>query len=383
MGDFELSTHNTKLQSLRGLAALSVAVGHTAICVPNALIETVPVTLTNFPLLVLRLLFQANSAVVFFFVLSGLVLGASLQRSANEPFIGRISSFAVRRLFRLMPIVIVSLLFASALFKSIEGYSIPPMATWFNGYFRVPVNWSGLLRNMMFAENSINGVLWSIWVEVAMILWLPLLSILAARTQPTADLAIVAILWFVPWMFLPPGNGQGIMFYVFCFYTGMCVHKLGNTRVALLLNRGDLLIFGLALMIGFEALWLLSAQRWTGYKYLIDTIVSAQILIFVMLRPDFSILRFLDSWSLRTLGDISYSFYAFGLAITVGIFFLISRVVNLPVVFTDAYATILVGVVATISILTTFFFSLATYRWIEMPSIAIGRRCAAFFTGPQ
>jgi peptidoglycan/LPS O-acetylase OafA/YrhL len=381
MSGFDLLTHNTKLQSLRGLAALSVAVGHAAICVPNALVETVPVTLTNFPLLVLRLLFQANTAVIFFFVLSGLVLGSSLKRSASRSRTEQYLGFLIRRLWRLMPVAMLSVFFAAAAFTIINGQSIPPMAKWFDGYFRVPITATGLLRNAALFDANINGVLWSIQVELVMILVLPLLALVVARTSLIADLALVAALYVAPLMFLPPNIGQNFAFYVYCFYLGMMLYKLGDAKgVREFLTRGDLLVAGLGLMILAEALWLLNGF-WIHYKYFVDTIVSAQILLFVMLRPDVNALRMQHIPFFKTLGDMSYSFYAFGLAITVVAFVVFFKIFNAPVALTDTYATILVCVVSAAAILVIFALSLATYRWIEIPSMSIGRRLSSLVTG--
>ena len=89
-----------RLESLRGLAALLVCVHHG-----------MSVFADNAPLIAMEaLLFAFNSAaaVIFFFVLSGYVLGRALERD------GSFVPYLTRRLFRLLPPFVVIVLFSFA-----------------------------------------------------------------------------------------------------------------------------------------------------------------------------------------------------------------------------------------------------------------------------
>ena len=141
---------NHGLDGLRGLAALSVALGHCVEQVTGlALWER---SLRDFPSMsaadiVMRLfstLFPSDAAVMVFFVLSGHVLWASFQRK-NLRFFADMPDYACARIYRLFPLTIVAALPLGLLANA-------PAAE--------------LVRNMLLLSTSLNNVLWSLQVEV-------------------------------------------------------------------------------------------------------------------------------------------------------------------------------------------------------------------------
>jgi peptidoglycan/LPS O-acetylase OafA/YrhL len=88
--------------------------------------------------------FPADAAVIVFFVLSGYVLTRSLQRSLPVS-LEQLLAYAVRRAFRLMPLAIV----AAAPYFLLLGGSV-----------------AALLGAMLLYDRSLNGVLWTLQVEV-------------------------------------------------------------------------------------------------------------------------------------------------------------------------------------------------------------------------
>ena len=94
------------LESIRGLAALSVALFHSFHLLPVNGVRVYNTTIWNVPSadgLLMRLtmvLFNGGAAVSLFFVLSGFVLALSLHRDERQ--VGaKASSFFVRRTFRI------------------------------------------------------------------------------------------------------------------------------------------------------------------------------------------------------------------------------------------------------------------------------------------
>jgi peptidoglycan/LPS O-acetylase OafA/YrhL len=141
---------NPGLDGLRGIAALSVALGHCVTQVTGlALWGT---SLRDFPSMpamdivmrVLSALFPSDAAVMVFFVLSGHVLWESFRRK-NVRFVAGLPDYACARVYRLFPLAIVSALPLGLLTNA-------PAAE--------------LVRNMLLLSDSLNGVLWSLQVEV-------------------------------------------------------------------------------------------------------------------------------------------------------------------------------------------------------------------------
>lgn len=141
---------NPGLDGLRGIAALSVALGHCVVQVTG--IALWGTSLRDFPSMpaadiamrVLSALFPSDAAVMVFFVLSGHVLWESFRRKQLRLF-ADLPDYATARVYRLFPLVIVSALPLGLLTNASAGE---------------------LVRNMLLLSDSLNSVLWSLQVEV-------------------------------------------------------------------------------------------------------------------------------------------------------------------------------------------------------------------------
>src|SRR3984893_13130441 len=113
-GDFRLESHSFRLQSLRGIAALSVAVGHSFTVMSNGRIEDAHFALRpgNALLAAGEGLVHPHTAVILFYVLSGLVLGESLRRRNAATALRHLCAFTVRRLWRAPPGPVPAVIFS-------------------------------------------------------------------------------------------------------------------------------------------------------------------------------------------------------------------------------------------------------------------------------
>jgi peptidoglycan/LPS O-acetylase OafA/YrhL len=116
--------------------------------------------------------------VLFFFVHTSLVLMSSLERSGSEP--GWQGRFYLRRAFRIYPLAIVVVLvcafFALPAHVTMDGKNME----------RIAPSLGVLASNLLLVQNitgarDIQGVLWSLPLEVQMYLLLPLCFVLARR----------------------------------------------------------------------------------------------------------------------------------------------------------------------------------------------------------
>ncbi len=122
---------NTRLESLRGVAALMVAIGHSFLVLEMSgpLWRLVKASF---------IVFNGRAAVTLFFVMSGYVLGLSLKRS-REPFWRGTLTFMFRRFFRIYPALIVTTL-VFYLFLHL-GWTEPALSwgsNWFHLVMPVP-----------------------------------------------------------------------------------------------------------------------------------------------------------------------------------------------------------------------------------------------------
>jgi peptidoglycan/LPS O-acetylase OafA/YrhL len=177
-----------ELDALRGIAAVLVVFHHAWLLLPRepgTEPGVVDFLLAETPLRVLSL---GRPAVIFFFVLSGYVLVCSLlYRPVPWP------TYALRRVVRLAPPVMLSVLASWLLWRMTWAGPLPPeapdfaSATWSSAPTAETVLRQGLLLNTN-DDNGLNPVLWSLVHEWRIGLLLPLA--LLFRSTPPALVAV-------------------------------------------------------------------------------------------------------------------------------------------------------------------------------------------------
>jgi peptidoglycan/LPS O-acetylase OafA/YrhL len=156
-----MSPRNYRLDSLRGIASLSVLFHH---CIHSSNAK-LPAQVLNVPLSsvatddlvgrALLSLFAGGVAVNLFFILSGAVLMASLQREARFD-LATIVRFAGRRVFRIYPAMIIMVATFGLL-----SWLLPIRAAGFT--FRQ------IFDNSLLLSNSVNGATWTLQSEMLMV----------------------------------------------------------------------------------------------------------------------------------------------------------------------------------------------------------------------
>ena len=372
-GDFRLEGHSVRLQSLRGIAALCVAVGHGFTVMRNGRIEDARFTLRpgNALLAAGEVLIQPNTAVVLFYVLSGFVLGEALCRRTAASEVGHLGAFAVRRFSRLLPVMWLSILFAAAVAILMHGAAFAGTTPWFDQFSSVALSPAILLQNLLGLSHSINSVLWSIQVELAMIVLLPLMAWLSARTNLWVDTVVVIALNLGAIEFW--GVTPTFVLFIYCFYLGVALPKfLSNATVARWLSHGLGVVAALALLLLVEYLYV-SNRLWLPYKFLIDTLVSGYVIVFVLLRPDCTGALFLERPALVWLGDVPYSFYCYAMSVLLVVAWALLTIVPVPIATSDFGATGIVLFSAILCVAISLVIARISFALIEKPCMIIGR----------
>src|SRR4051794_13617841 len=154
-----------ELESARGFAAFLVAgvhCAHTPILINGTTTELRQVVETGWFWKLLHWLheelvlghYELHRSVVFFFVLSGFLLTASLQEGPTA--VGRAAvRFSIGRFFRIYP-AIVAAIFVFWMAYEIAGLSLLP------GAFTA----DSIVRNLLLLRTNIDGVMWTLQVEV-------------------------------------------------------------------------------------------------------------------------------------------------------------------------------------------------------------------------
>ena len=354
-----------ELHALRGLAALVVVVRHTTHVVD-----------TGGPAEVwLGTLFNSGGAVAFFFVLSGFVLALSLRGRATGlvPY-GR---YVVRRGFRLMPLLVFTAVLGTLYCNLLDPHRTYPFSTeWFNRFYAQDIGPWHFVGALVGASARANPPTWSIYVEIIASLLIPFMVLAAGR----ATHALVAGAALFALALLPLGLKYAWHVFLINFFVGVSITLWGPALVRGMARWAPsagagalhpLLVGALAaVFLLFRGLvgpvehgdWLVNA---------VEVAAVAPIIALVYYRP--APFRVLNGPVFRFLGDISYSLYLVHFIVMAATYHFI--VLNVPVLAADLHVLLAAMVAAVLAVSTAV--SYLTFRYVERPGIALGRRLLA------
>ncbi|MFZ2155004.1 MAG: acyltransferase [Bradyrhizobium sp.] len=338
-----------RIESLRGIAAVAVVgyhVGHLFDDSPAA------GAVDAFAFRAFMGISNGIGAVVAFFVLSGFVLARSLDANPDT------ARYFRNRFFRLFPaaIAVVGLL---AALHSLFGIYVG-----FEAEFD-PLN---VVLNMLMIRSDINGPMWSMTAE-CFATPLILLSLLLFKRHGALPLGILILLLFAlsfwgPYVHMLGGVTNLAPLYA--FVVGVLVHCRGERVAAAINPRWAELVAALAVL----AFCVLGTRKQTAPILMLECLSTATFIVLVVWHPAARIFNPLDLKLVRFYGRISYSLYLLhmlGILFAVRIFgpmvHRVSSSVFAEAVLTTLFAILLVTPLAYLS-----------WRFIELPFIAIGRR---------
>jgi peptidoglycan/LPS O-acetylase OafA/YrhL len=349
-----------EVDALRGIAAMSVliyhVVGHRVSIVfgaaeqPRGIFD--PLTTDAVLSAIVTTIFDGSAAVVLFFVISGFVLAASLEKTPI-PTPAAYLGFVVRRLLRLMPAVWFSL----AVMIAILWYfnAMPPLEKMANAFW---------LGDGIFA---LNQPLWSIRVELAVSAVFPLLLFVNWLGGRRGSLVLALVLTNMTWY----GDLSDQFLYLLAFQLGIMLPGFGAPMIRAVPPRMRIWLLALALAIFCASLNLLRLHVWDELIWLvIKSFTAFYILSHVVYASQ---MRFLLSGWAQQLGKISFGVYLFHGPLMFAAFSVLHGWV--PAEF--KMQTVPFGCVALAGVLpATLLLAWVSYRWVEQPCIRWGRSLA-------
>jgi exopolysaccharide production protein ExoZ len=316
-----------KLESLRGLAAVSV-VGY------HAFGQFTDTYVTGM------------APVVLFFVLSGFVLARSLDRNDN------IVAFLRHRLFRLFPAAIATVLLLTVLH---EGFG-------FHLGFEPDFSPLNVALNALMIKHDINGPMWSMTVE-CFATPVIILSFLAGRQfGPRSLIPLIVILFglsFVgPYAHLLGGYAN--LAPLHAFVLGVALHFSGRGLVEAI-GRRQIMVAAVACAVFLYC----GLQKQTAPIILLEACSSGLLVALIAFGAPQRGFRFLDQPVISFYGRISYSFYLLhmiGLSIAV-------RICTI-----DGWPMLSIMLSIVLGVLLTTPMAWMSWRFIERPFIAMGKK---------
>jgi peptidoglycan/LPS O-acetylase OafA/YrhL len=369
-----------KIEGLRALAALGVALNHSLIIFivdGNKKLFSFPPfnTLEHSGEILIRILMllfaNGKLAVTFFFTLSGFVLGLSLDRSMNKysvrsayNFFSNYIYFIFKRFSRLFPvhITVLVLIFLYVKFFHSPSYS-HAASPWYHTWLRNDISIEQFLKNLFLLEFKMNSVGWVLKYHVIAVSILPLLHLIIRKSKTFVSIAMLLVIYYLSVTF-----NIATAYYICFFGLGML---LPNVRdfIETLSARASKILLGLSIFLAISPrsslLPMVIYDQASGME-------SIGCMIFIGLCAYSRHLKFfdiLDNRYLKYLGNISFSFFLVHFLILYALATFFLRLFPEETILNNAVS--LQFLLAALSILLTIPVAGLIYRFVERPSIQL------------
>jgi peptidoglycan/LPS O-acetylase OafA/YrhL len=177
------------LDSLRGLAALVVLLGH-CLAVSGVAGDGWDFWLKYTPA---RLLTEGRFAVILFFCLSGFVLARPFLADERPSY----SRYVAKRICRIYPPYLAAIAVSAVLYWVVAPQPIPALGHWFNSSWNLPLTFRLLASHALMVGTlpsaSLDNASWSLVHEMRISLVLPLLAWAVRRASLTSAGAALVI----------------------------------------------------------------------------------------------------------------------------------------------------------------------------------------------
>jgi peptidoglycan/LPS O-acetylase OafA/YrhL len=347
-----------RLEALRGVAALMVAYFHALAIVRVE--GYVPLKIKS----VLNMAGNSSAGVAIFFVLSGYVLGRSLDASS-----GRLPSeavkFLVRRTLRIWPAMAVCL----AICFLWVGFVFHP-ATYaaaskdYYEHWRLGATLKDLWLDLLLQQTYLNAVTWTLQVEmIAAVLFVPIWWV--CRRSLVASIALTAA--WAAWFQSAPEPSR--LAFVYMMVLGLQAGLAVRFAVRSLSGRAVKACLLLAFLgCGVAARYPRTTDVGT---WLVHSAFAYAIVVMAVASHERVGLRWLDHRATRFMGRISYSFYLWHFPV-------LWVVATLGFATTDAaiwlaWPNSMAGVLLIVSTLVAIPIAWASHRLIERPMIGLAK----------
>jgi peptidoglycan/LPS O-acetylase OafA/YrhL len=342
------------LESIRGLAALAVAGGHCVLAFQNSRLD---------PLAKLLLVaLNGKAAVMLFFGLSGLVLGLAWRREKGDTLRAYVS-FCIRRIFRIYPALLASLLLVVLVYSRIaHGHGRSSTGEWFQQFYSVPLTSRLFVENVLLWNFAINAVTWTLAVEIIGSFLLPFF--VPRNEQPSRNLKLLLLGALISMTAIQADAPTGVN-YLFLFVAGAMIPEVAVPSIVQ--RHGPIFACGFVVSLALLLTTPLFHQIPLSCQIVVQGAGALLLVGLVWHYPGSPIFKFLSQPWCRFAGRVSYSFYLLHFPIMC----LIISQWRLTNDFGPYGKALLLGA---ISVPPALFLSGLSYSWIEKPAIELGKR---------
>ncbi|WP_379135083.1 acyltransferase family protein [Paenibacillus sp. sgz500958] len=362
-----------ELDSMRGLAAVSVVFAHISIILPSTdFLERLNHTPVHF-------FWLGHESVILFFILSGYVLSLPYFINKNVPYL----DYVIKRICRIMIPSIVSIIIALLLMQLLSPHEIPTISEWGNSIWTSHVSGIEILNHIFLINETdtmkINPVLWSLIHEMRISLVFPLIVYILHRSSMLKSILFalaIPVLLFAGYYIILKATGFDItMFkgdssflltphYMAFFILGGILAKHRKYWSGLYSKLGvrrkvGLLCAGLGL---YMYNWLMLPDSALPHLFIIDDwAIAMGACIFIVFALNSSrISRILMIGPIHFTGRISYSLYLYHLIVMIALVHTLGTALPL-------------WAILVLSLPLSLLCAAIMHRMVEGPSIVLGR----------
>ncbi|OJE52228.1 acyltransferase [Bacillus proteolyticus] len=367
-----------ELDSLRGIAAIIVLLGHFLALFPILGKKVMYSTFGAY----FSILWQGHSAVIIFFVLSGFVLSLPFYKGTEFNYL----KYLIKRVCRIYIPYIVILFIAIGIKLGIHSKigTIPGLVQW--GSWNIEVSLNRVMDHILFLRefnsDAFIMVIWSLVHEMRISIVFPLIIFLLLRVNWKVSIGIAMFLSVIGYLLMKNIPSEFNMpvstnYFITLHYSSMfiigallaknreyLVSKIINSKVKYILLPLGLLFFSYPRIPFMLLSKLIGEIDYDLYLIIIDWYICfGAVLIILSALSSKLFSKLLLIKPVQFIGEISYSLY------------LVHPIVLLTTVHIS-YGKISVPLILLISFLFTMVVSVLCYKFIEIPSIKIGRKLA-------
>jgi peptidoglycan/LPS O-acetylase OafA/YrhL len=363
--------HYHQLDSLRGLAAVAVAIHHWHIIWtlgPHSKCAAILIQILPF-----RLLVAGHASVMMFFVLSGFVLSLPQVGGKKVEYF----PYLVKRVCRIYLPYLVSL--GIAVVACWKWHGRQSYGPWVDSSWPESPQWHSVLQHVLFIgdyRGIYNSSFWTLVQEMRISLFFPFVCALAVRVGRKGSLALAFAFLLLGGLIsrsgLIPGSFSATISYTGIFVIGVFLaRRLRQMRV--LLGRLNakwywtlflvfVVLYAYAPSVFYAKHW--SDPAWDGFT----AVGAAGVILFSLV--DRNIEAVLHHPFIMFLGKISFSIYLLHMPILLTFCYYFYRR-RLPVFWIAPY------------LITTVWLASVMYYVVELPSIRLGRTLATRISRPK
>ena len=309
---------------------------------------------------------NGGAAVTVFFVLSGYVLGLSLDR--NRQTLSNTFGFYLKRLFRLYPahIVVTLGIVVSLLFHHYQAFDAA--SGWYLEWNQVRPDLGMVLDNLALISVYLNHIAWSLQVELAGSLFLPLAYFVCRRSGFWVNAFLLTLLVVLAWQVT-----HLLLLFLYCFYAGLMLPQLVARLEPQLGGSSGQWLLGLGIFMLCTGYTLAGTQSLQG-RILIETLGSVLIVAHLVHEENHAswVSRFLSRPLINRLGRYSYSFYLLHFMILYWLAYGVFHAVSAETLLAAPLLFGFIFMVVTVPI--TFWLAGVVYRNVEVPMINLGKK---------